>query len=66
MHMLISQFIIMICYAAYLVTSHFYNKCHQHLLTVITLCLPKMTKLSFTDKLRTHMLTCNGTPIDAK
>ena len=45
-------------YAAYLVTSHFYNKCHQNLLTVITLCLPKMTKLSLTDKLRTHMLTC--------
>ena len=27
-------------------TSHLYNKCHQNLLTVVTLCLPKMTKLT--------------------
>ena len=36
----------------------FYNKGHQNLLTVITLRLAKLTKLSLTDKLRTPVVTC--------
>ena len=39
-------------------TYHCYNKGNKNLLTVITLCLPKLTKLSLTDKLHAHMMTC--------
>ena len=40
---------------------------HQNLHTVITLCLPKLTKASLTDKLRAHIVTCiYGKQIDAK
>ena len=39
-------------------TSHFYNKGHRNLLTVITLRLLKLDKLSLTDKLRATVVTC--------
>ena len=45
-------------YEVYLMTPHYYIKSHQNLLTLITLCLPKLTKLSLTDKLRAHIVTC--------
>ena len=38
-------------------TSHLYIKSHQNLHTSITLCLPKLSKFSLIEKLRTQLVT---------